>query len=375
VNPPDLDEFDNKRYRLARLCHDAGVGGVLLSTQASFAWLTGGRTNRIDGSRELGAGTLFATADGRIHVIANAIEMPRLASEELDGFPVHPVEYAWADEHKTPDTVCRLARRVLGDSERIGADWPLPGVTVIDRAVARVRVPLTPAEVNRYRELGRDAANAIEEMCRNLEPDLEEEEIARRASDALGLVGARPIVSLVGADERIAKFRHPVPTKARWRKTVLVAVCAQRHGLVAALSRIVSQGAVDSSIAERTRATADVFASLLDATRPGVTGAELYSVAAAAYARVGFPGEEQRHHQGGATGYRSREWVAHPSSEERVAAPQAFAWNPSITGTKIEDTALVSIDGVEIVTSTGNWPSLPVTIRGQQAAAADILVR
>jgi antitoxin VapB len=375
VTPPDLDEFDNKRYRLARLCHDAGVAGVLLSTQASFAWLTGGRTNRIDGSRDLGAGTLLATADGRIHVIANSIEMPRLATEELDGFPVHPVEYPWTEEHKAADTVCRLARRVAGDSERLAGDWALPGVTLIDRAIARARVPLTPAEVVRYRALGRDAATAIEEMCRALEPDLEEEEVARRASVALGRVGARPIVLLVGADDRIAKFRHPVPTKTQWRKTVLVAVCAQRQGLVAALSRIVSQGAVDANLAERTRATADVFASLLDATRPGSTGAELFTVATSAYARAGFPREEERHHQGGATGYRSREWVAHPASDERVGAPQAFAWNPSITGTKIEDTAIVTIEGVELITTSGNWPAIPVTIRGQQAAAADILVR
>jgi Xaa-Pro aminopeptidase len=375
VIAPDLDEFDSKRYRLARLCHDAGVAGVLLSTQASFAWLTGGRTNRIDGSRELGAGTLLATADGRIHVIANAIEMPRLATEELDGFPVHPVEYPWTDEHKAPDTVCRLARRVAGDSERLAGDWPLPGVTLIDRAVARARVPLTPAEVTRYRALGGEAAAAIEEMCRALEPDLEEVEVARRASDALGKIGARAIVLLVAGDDRIAKFRHPVPTTARWRKTVLVAVCAQRQGLVAALSRIVSQGPVDPAIAERTRATAAVFASLLDATRPGATGAELYAVAASSYRREGFPGEEQRHHQGGATGYKSREWVAHPASEERAGAPQAFAWNPSITGTKIEDTAIVTAEAVELITATGKWPTLPVTIRGQQAVAADILIR
>jgi Xaa-Pro aminopeptidase len=372
---PDLDEFDNKRYRLARLCHDAGVAGVLLATQASFAWLTGGRTNRIDGSRDLGAGTLLATADGRIHILANTIEMPRLASEELDGFPVHPVEYSWTEEHKAADTVCRLARRVAGESERLAGDWPLPGVTLIDRAIARARVPLTPAEVTRYRALGRDAATAIEDMCRGLEPDLEEEEVARRASDALGKVGARAIVLLVGGDDRIAKFRHPVPTRARWQKTVLVAVCAQRQGLVAALSRIVSQGAVDANIAGRTRATAEVFASLLDATRPGVSGAELFAVAVSAYARAGFPGEEQRHHQGGATGYRSREWVAHPTSEERAAASQAFAWNPSITGTKIEDTAIVTDEGVELITATGNWPAIPVTVRGQQAVAADILIR
>src|SRR5699024_11265804 len=69
--------------------------------------------------------------------------------------------------------------------------------------------------------------------------------------------------------------------------------------------------------------------------------AELFQAAARAYADAGFASEELRHHQGGATGYRSREWIAHPQSRETVQARQAFAWNPTVTGTKVEETMLV----------------------------------
>ena len=75
--------------------------------------------------------------------------------------------------------------------------------------------------------------------------------------------------------------------------------------------------------------------------RKGFTAPQLYAVLSSAYAEVGYPGEEARHHQGGAVGYRAREWVAHPKSAEAVQDPEAFAWNPSITGTKVEDTALL----------------------------------
>jgi Xaa-Pro aminopeptidase len=364
-------ELDEKRDRLARLCREGGFAGVILATQANFAWLTGGRSNRIDGSRELGAGSLLVAADGGVHILANAIEMPRLAGEELADFAFTPIEYPWTDDHAAADTLVRLSNQVLGAGARVAADWPLAGATVVD--VARARAPLTAHEVERYRQLGREVAQAFERTCRALRPGLSEQEIARRASDAAASIGARAIVALVAADERLPRFRHPVPTALAWRRTVLIAQVAQRHGLSVSISRIVNAGPPDADLTHRTHATCGVFGALLDATRGDATGAELFGVAAVAYTRAGFHGEERRHHQGGATGYRSRDWVAHPSSQERVRAPQAFAWNPSITGTKVEDTALVTEDGIELITSTGDWPFVPITVRGRTLSAADVL--
>jgi hypothetical protein len=76
-------------------------------------------------------------------------------------------------------------------------------------------------------------------------------------------------------------------------------------------------------------------------------------VAATAYEAHGFPDEWRYHHQGGLTGYRGREVFAVPGEPTPLPSSCAVAWNPSITGgAKSEDTALVSDDGVEIVTRT-----------------------
>ena len=139
------------------------------------------------------------------------------------------------------------------------------------------------------------------------------------------------------------------------------------------LSRIVAAGAARRICEARTRATA---ARVRPAARPrrvpGATGAALFDAAADAYAAAGFPGEELRHHQGGAIGYRAREWVAHPKSQETVQARQAFAWNPTITGTKVEDTALVIDDRIELLTSTPDWPGIAIDARGSVLEAADV---
>jgi antitoxin VapB len=232
-----------------------------------------------------------------------------------------------------------------------------------------------PEETDRFRALGRDAGVAVGTLCRTIEAGASELDVAARLISSLAAVGARTLVVLVAADARIAAFRHPLPTDARWRNTLLLACCAERHGLVVAFSRMVSAGSVSPDLVGRTRQTAGVYGALLRKTADGVTAAALYAAAAEAYRHAGFPGEEQRHHQGGAIGYKSREWVAHPSSPEIVQLPQAFAWNPSITGTKVEETALVSDDGIELVTASPGWPSIPIEVNNQTLAVPDILVR
>ncbi len=354
-------ELDDKTDRLARLARDNGFAGILLTTQTNFAWLTGGGSNRIDGSREPGAGNLLVTASARRFVIANTIEMPRLMAEELGSGQWEPVEYPWTEEHAKPDTVATLAQKAAG-AERIGADWPVTGAVAIDRPITRVRNLLTSDEAERYVRLGEDAGRIIGEFCRALEPGDEERAIAARAAAALGTVGARAVVTLVAADERIARFRHPVATERRWKHLVMVVACAQRHGLIVSLSRIVSAGRVPSELDALTKATAGVFGRLLNATRPGARGSDLFVVAQRAYADAGFPGEDARHHQGGATGYRTREWLAHPASEEVVQERQAFAWNPSITGTKVEETALLEDGQLRLITSSPDWPSYTVPV-------------
>ena len=366
-----MHEIDEKVDRLARLAAGRGLGGILLNTQPSFAWLTGGRSNQIDGSRETGSGSLLVSATGERVVVANNIEMPRLQEEALTGLGFTPCEYAWTREQEDPGTAIATARQaVCGE---IGCDAPLAGGTLIDSAVMAARALLTPPEVDRYRALGRDLGTIIGEVCRGIVPHLTEIEIAQRVAAAVSCIGARAIVTLVAADDRIARYRHPAPTSKPWRTQVMVVVCAQRHGLVACLSRIIVAGRVPDDLEARTAAAASVFARLIGATAPGVTGAALFQEAAQGYADAGFPSEELRHHQGGATGYRSREWIAHPQSRDRVQVRQAFAWNPSVTGTKVEETTLVHDQGFEVITATPGWPGIPLKVRGQAFTAPAIL--
>ena len=54
-------------------------------------------------------------------------------------------------------------------------------------------------------------------------------------------------------------------------------------------------------------------------------------------------------------GYAARDFLVTPRETRRVVERQLLGWNPSITGTKSEDTLLS--DG-EVLTRTGAWPEL-----------------
>lgn len=368
------EEIEEKTGRLARMLATEGLGGVVLVAQPNFAWLTAGGNNGIDTSREQGACALVVRADGKRFVLASRIEMTRLLEEELPGADFEPVEFGWEEEKAQPALLADLAAKVAGGGAQLGSDLPLsPSLKAIDGAVARCRYQLTPPELERVRRLGRDAGEVLGALSRSLAPGETEREIARRMCDALAVRGMRSVVTLVAADARIARFRHPVPTEKAWERVVMLVTCARRQGLVASLTRIVCAGEVPEELRRRMDASARVNAEMLAATRPGAAGSELYRVAADAYAAEGFAGEERLHHQGGAAGYRTRDWVAHPASVETVQTNQTFAWNPTVTGSKVEETCIASAEGVEVITKSPDWPQIPVRVGAREYLSPDVL--
>jgi Xaa-Pro dipeptidase len=64
---------------------------------------------------------------------------------------------------------------------------------------------------------------------------------------------------------------------------------------------------------------------------------------------VGFPEEWRLHHQEGMTGYASPEIIATPKTHQEIKVGQAFARNPSIKGTKAEETFVLTESGLEVI--------------------------
>jgi antitoxin VapB len=255
----------------------------------------------------------------------------------------------------------------------LGADWGFPNALDLSAEIARCRANLTPEEGVRLRALGKICADAMNAAIHAVYPGMSEFEIAAILGRETQARGAQPIVNLIATDERIFKFRHPLPTQKKLERYAMLVLSARQAGLVGSITRLVYFGKLPDDLRHKADACAHVDAAMIAATRPGKTLGEILQSAVDAYAASGFPGEWELHHQGGASGYEPREYLATPGSKDIVRAGQGYAWNPSIAGVKSEDTILVGAEANEIVTHISDWLATKLTASGQSMLRPRIL--
>jgi Xaa-Pro dipeptidase len=352
-----MDEITEKNRRLDAFLERYNLDALYLSQVANFAWLTAGMEPVVMINSDRAEAGLLVSREKR-YVICNSIEYPRLRDEdhlEEQGYEFHVGPW-YQGMPRFDDLV---------QGKRWASDWPMPGVQDLSAEIARLRYQLTPPEIERYRQVGFDTGQAIERAARAVLPGMSEVQIAGlMAAQALD-AGITPIMLLVGTDERIFRFRHPIPTGKKLERYAMLAICGRRWGLVASATRFVRFGPLPDDLKNKQEACAYVDATFNSATRAGNRVSDVFQRAMDAYAERGFPGEWQKHNQGGAAGYMSRDYEGTPTCDEIVLAEQAFAWNPSITGIKSEDTMIVHSNGAEFITVTGEWPSLTVYLDDQ----------
>ncbi|MGQ3413143.1 M24 family metallopeptidase [Natrinema sp. LN54] len=347
----------DKRERLEAVLESHDLDSVWFARPNSFAWLTGGNSV-ID--RESDTGVAAIGYDGTdVRLVTNNIEADRIEAEELPDLEASEVSIERFPWHAS-SLAEAVAERVASD-ERAAADIEMPGLERVDPTT--VRQPLTERDRERYRELGGQTASAVESVCRELQSEDTEHEVASALRIALSARDIEAPVVLVGGSERAQQYRHYTPTEAELGDYALVSVTAERAGLHASCTRTVAFDP-PSWLEDRHEAAARVETTALAATQAaaedGGDAGDVFAAVQDAYDAVGHAGEWEHHHQGGAAGFAGREWIATPDHDAPVNVPMAYAWNPTVQGAKSEDTALVTDDEIEVLTATDRWPTTTV---------------
>ncbi len=352
-----MTEFSAKQERINALLETHHLDALLLQRVSSFAWATCGAASYINTASTNGEASLLITPAGR-YVITNNIEAERLRRDprlvdqgwEFCVVPWHEQNTAVAD---------------LTYPYKLAADGPYPGAIDLSGAMARLRANLTPEEGDRFRSLGKLCAEAMSLASRAVQPGQTGHQIASLLARETEWQGAQAIVNLVGVDDEISAFRHPLPTSAKLKRSAMLILCGRSDGLVCSITRFVHFGRLPDVLRRKAEAVAQVDAALIDSTRPGSTLGDVFKRGMDAYAQVGFPDEWALHHQGGPAGYEPREYLGLPDSTDRVQVGQVYAWNPSITGTKSEDTILIGESDSEVLTAIPDWPASTIYMNGR----------
>ncbi|MEO6950405.1 MAG: M24 family metallopeptidase [Polyangia bacterium] len=364
-----VGEANEKIARVQKLLQKEHLGAVVLSRTADISWVTGGLADaHVVITSEEAAASLVITADGGRYLVASTSESARLLGEDLQALGFQLKGLRWFEDKKVGVV------KALGGGKPVATDLALGDLRVIDLHL--LEVPLTDTELQKYRWLGHNTADAVVAALALVKPGMTEREIEAITSDELMKRKIRPTVLLVGADDRLYKIRHVVPTDdTKVVRYAMINVCARRWGLVAAITRFVHFGPLSPELAKKAVIVARVAATEWAALEPGVAATQLLAAAQHAYADAGVPDEWQQHHQGGAIGYGERDWIISPTSKEHVADREAFAFNPSVPGVKDEDTVLLVDGKLENLTPTPTLPTQKIEIAGRTFERPAIWVR
>lgn len=347
------DDLRGRLDALAGVAAAAGVATLVLREPATLAWLLEARVH-VPMTLDTACLDVVVDVSGdapRLTVVTNAIEAPRLQETELANLPVDWAVVSWWESRDS-----RLPRGAGS-----GSDRPGPGTVDVGEAVRALRLTLSPRQRRLLAAVGRDAAAAATRAALRLTPDLSEYAAAGLFAAELMADGMDPIVLMVGGGDRGARHRHPLPTGRDLGQLAMLVCCARRSGVVASVTRIVSFDRLPPALVDAYGRLLDVEQVYLDASVPGARLGDVVEAGSAAYGLNGFdPLEWHRHHQGGLSGFVPREFPAHRGSDLVLQEGMVVAWNPSAEGVKVEDTALVTTAGPEVLVHDPEWPTLQV---------------
>jgi Xaa-Pro dipeptidase len=362
-------DVETKHQQIRKFLDETGHDAVVLRKADSIAWFTSGG----DLGRDLGSGEssiiLYINRACRA-VVTDNVQSGRVFEEELAGLGFQLKEQPWHDE---PDRVISELCR----NKSIAADTDcIPGQKrSVAQSLRELRRCLTPLERQRFRELGRTLALAVEATCRNFDRGEREADVAGHLAHRLLREGVVPVDLRVAGDDRLDRYRQPTSKDATILRRASVTVTGRRYGLCASLTRTVAFGGGDPQFhVDHTLATM-VDATCIFFSRPGETITEIFRRSKRIYEKYQRPHEWTLDYQGDLTGYTPRELVLRPDTVLQLEPGTAISWSPSVGAARTQDTMVADSRGFEVVTAAQDWPQVEVSVKGFIIARPAILVR
>lgn len=366
-----IEEFKLKKNRLSDYMKKKNIEAILMNKTSNYSWLTCGCRNKVVDYSEAGASSLLFYKD-RLFLITTNIEINRMMEEETNEFDfIEPVSYNWYDSEEFEKKVEKIV-----DIKKIYQDSPVfKSANLLDNDFNRLKYCLTQGEKDRYISLGKTTAECMTETCNCIKPGMSEYRVQAILSEKLISNKIMPWIILIAADQRIFKYRHPIPTDKKIDKFVMVVVGALRSGLIACCTRILHFGKPPRQVMEARDIITNIDAKLIIGSRPGIKYSEIFKKEIEDFNLYGLKDEWHNHHRGGPLGYEGRYFLVNSKTDETIKENNAIAWNPSMCGFKSEDTIVIEEDRNKIITFDEEWPMIKVDTEIGSIKRPDILIK
>jgi Xaa-Pro dipeptidase len=354
-----------KINRLRAWMDEKQLDGVLVSRRDNFAWLTAGGDNHVLINTEFGVGHLLITRDKQ-YLLSFSMDGDRLLDEEIPGQGYQTVMQRWYQGDPRQN-----AFSLAG--ERLAADTVLAGAQDISAEISLLHGPLTELELQRCRWLGRQTGLLLEAIAHWIKPGMAESEIGRYIQATFAVNNIDVDVVIVGSDERLDRYRHPLPSAKPLKQYALIHPAARRWGLHANVNRCLSFGEPPERIRRAHLAAATIEGRVLAMLKPGLAFADILAQEKRWFAELGYPDEWELHFQGGPTGYI----VGDPArcfTDDRVITNQAFDWFITVNGIQVEELSLLTEQGFEVASLGKDWPTVQAAMSNQTVSVPGIMI-
>lgn len=361
-----LEEVGRRKELLCEYLRLKGYDSLLIQDPANFSWLTCGGDNTRKGN-SMPVAAALVTQEARVILCCN-VDSGQIFDRDLMGLGFLLKERPWTED-------LSILRHDVCRGRKTAADTWFPGTENVAADLLPFRIQYSTRELERFRDLGRDVAHAVEATARNFEVGATESEIAGHLAHRLIKHQIQPVEMQVMADAQGWRYRHWSYGEDRVERHCVISAIGRRHGLHVGVTRTVCIGAPSGELQEVHRLASGIQATGLFFTQHGWTMEETWKRVARIYEKFGVPDEWRCAEQAEVIGYHVAESSLLPNSQQTFRKGTAVFWHPSVRSSLVGDTILVGEGMNEIITPCLNWPTISVQVKGQSIDRPSILIR
>ncbi|TXT38685.1 MAG: Xaa-Pro aminopeptidase, partial [Planctomycetota bacterium] len=264
-------------------------------------------------------------------------------------------------------------------------DWSQPKRLAVDRRsdvgddvsseLDALRLPLHAFEIETLRKLGIRVARAIEKGAREVCRGDTEAQIAGDIASRLVRHDVTPERIQVWGDGRGQACPNWTFRRAAVEHFFTISVIARRQGLHVAVSRTVSFGTPPKELRWTHSDMLLAHATAIHALRDQVQVSTVVSRVREASEKLGFVPDWSATLPGCVTGYAPCEAPLSMQSSFHLRSGMPLIWQSSLGPARAVDTLLVRKADGKVITQTGEWPQVSLSIDGVRLFGQAVLQR